>query len=292
MTHDEFRQDEFPQVEPRHGEAIPGEATADLGVGCPDREQILSRFGAWLDQTQAEVAAFVASDADDDPHSQPVGMLPLVEQFTALRHEIKLLTKASRGTEERTESTLLSMQAAIEQFRSVPLQEAQAAESAARPLVAALLDLDESLQRGRSVIENARRRVMEDLAHELAERQQRFEQMYRAQPWWRRLLCRPWHAAATEMFSEKMLADHRTVFDSLLEGYDLIQVRCQRTMDAQSIVRMACAGRQVDPNSMTVLETISDPARPPGLVVEQVRPGYYWKGQVFRFAEVRVVGEH
>ena len=44
-----------------------------------------------------------------------------------------------------------------------------------------------------------------------------------------------------------------------------------------------------DPNLMTVVEVVNDPRRPPGLVIEEVRPGYCWKDKVLRFAEVRAV---
>jgi molecular chaperone GrpE (heat shock protein) len=40
---------------------------------------------------------------------------------------------------------------------------------------------------------------------------------------------------------------------------------------------------------MTVVEVVDDPMLPPGLIVEQIRPGYYWKDKVIRFAEVRAV---
>jgi len=83
----------------------------------------------------------------------------------------------------------------------------------------------------------------------------------------------------------------RAVFDSFLEGYDLIHKRLDRLMDEQSIVRMQCLGTQADPNRMTVVEVVSDPSRRPGTVIEETRPGYCWKGRVLRFAEVKAVGE-
>jgi molecular chaperone GrpE len=267
-------------------------SNAQAPENWPDRQQILSRLGQWLDETGGEVNALDDSAADDEPGAEPVGLFQLVEKLTALRHEVKLLTKAARGSEERTEATLLAMQAAIEQFRSVQTKAPEAADKVMRPLIESIVDLDESLLRGRRGIENARRRVMEELDRDLQDRRERFEALYRAQPWWRRLLCRPWHSAATDIFSDRLLAEHRNVLDSLLEGYDLILARFQRMMPEQSIVRMDCVGRQVDPNSMTVLEAVSDLARPPGMVIEEVRPGYYWRGEVFRYAEVRAVGEH
>jgi molecular chaperone GrpE len=63
----------------------------------------------------------------------------------------------------------------------------------------------------------------------------------------------------------------------------------QRAMKKAKLYRIECVGRQVDPNLMTVVEVVDDPLRPPGLVVDQIRLGYYWKDKVIRFAEVRVI---
>jgi molecular chaperone GrpE len=60
-------------------------------------------------------------------------------------------------------------------------------------------------------------------------------------------------------------------------------------MDKEGILRIRCLGQPVDPTCMTVVEVVDDPTRPPGLVVDEVRTGYYWKSKVFRFAEVRAV---
>jgi molecular chaperone GrpE len=260
--------------------------------GRPDHDELLARFRQWLDQTRTEAAALADNAAMEDEESgETVGLYQLVEQLVALRHDVKLLTKAARSGEERSEATLLSMQAAIEQFRAAGGQDAEAAEKAARPLVEALVELDESLVRGRRVIEVARRRVLEEAAGELKTLREQLDELYRTQPWWRRALCRPWHQAAKDVYAGRTLDTQRHIFDSLLEGYDLIQARLQRTMRQQSIVRMQCLGKQVDPNSMTVLEMVSDASLPAGAVAEEVRPGYYWNGKVLRFAEVKATGE-
>ena len=259
----------------------------------PDTDQVIARFRKWMEETKAE-----AAEVDDQPEpaadvaEEPlVELFPLVEQLTALRHETKLLTKAARGVEERNEATLLSMQAAIEQFRAVEAKEAAAAESAARPLVETLIELDESLVRSREAIDTARQRFLAEVSRELQALREQLDDLYRAQPWWRRLLCRPWHRAARDLLAERLLDKQRKIYDSLLEGFDLLLNRLRRALNEHSILRMACVGRQVDPNAMTVLEVVSDPSRPTGHVVEEVRPGYYWKGKVFRFAEVKAVGQ-
>lgn len=255
----------------------------------PDHDEMLMRFRDWLDQTRGECETLDEHASDSDLLNEPLGLYQLVEHFTALRHDVKLLAKATRSTEERSEATLVSMQAAIEQFRAVEPQEAEAADRSARPLVEALVDLDESLVRGRRVIEQARRRFVAEVSAEMQDARDRLDALYRTQPWWRRLLCRPWHQATRGVYSSNAFDTGRGVFDSLLEGYALIENRLRRTMQEQSIVRMECVGKPADPNSMTVLEVVSESGRLPGTVVEEVRPGYFWKGKVFRFAEVKAV---
>ena len=257
----------------------------------PDQEKVLTRFGDWLEKTRSECESLDDDAADVQRPLEPIGLYQLIEQFTALRHDVKLLTKAGRGTEERNEATLLSLQAAIEQFRAVERKEDEAADKAARPLVEALVDLDESLARCREVIERAKHRFLGALGAELEESRRRLDELFRTQPWWRRFLCRPWHEAARGLYSGGALDTYRGIFDSLLEGYDLIENRLQRTMQERSIVRMQCLGEPADPNRMTVLEVVSDPSRRPQTVIEEVRPGYCWEGRVLRFAEVKAVGE-
>lgn len=270
----------------------------------PDSDQILTCFRQWLSDAHAEaesVSSDVAPDsvvpdgvaprsvASDDGElaAQTVGLIQLVEQFTALRHELKLQTKSARSLEERSEATLTEMHAAIEQFRSVQADENQAAQRAARPLVEALIDLDEALQRGRKVIENAQRRIVEESVDELKKIRERLDEVFQLQSWWRRKACRPWHEATKEIYFHRAIEMQRGIFASLLEGYSLIQSRLQRFMDEEKIIRIPCVGQPADPHAMTVIEVIDDPTKPAGAVVEEIRPGYFWKGKVVRFAEVR-----
>lgn len=257
----------------------------------PEHEQLLSRLSEWLDETRAECEQ-LGELTEDDESLDPIGLLQLVEQMTALRHDVKLLTKASRSVEERNEATLLSMNAAIEQFQSVTPQEDEAAQKTARPLVEAIVDLDESLIRGRRVIENARRRLIDEWHSELQQARDRLEELYRTQPWWRRVILAPWHRAACDVYSARSLDAGRNIFDSLLEGYDLILNRLRRAMHEQAIVRMDWTGKLADPRLVNVVEVVTDLSREPGTVIEEIRPGYQRNGKVFRFAEVKAVAEH
>jgi molecular chaperone GrpE len=253
-----------------------------------DNEAVLGRFRQWLEETRREAGA-AQEEAEfpaDQTAAQPVGLLQLVEEFTALRHEVKLQTKSSRGLGEKVEQTLAALQQAAELFRSVESKETNASQAAARPLVESLIELDESLGRGRAVIDTARRRLLEDLCGHV---QEQLDDLLLRLPRWRRWLCRAWCRGARDVLVQRVALTYREIFDSLIEGYDLILGRLQRAMKKADLYRIECVGRQADPNLVTVVEVVDDPLRPPGLVVEQIRPGYFWKDKVIRFAEVRAV---
>jgi molecular chaperone GrpE len=252
--------------------------------GWPDDESVLARFRQWLDEAHAEAETIVADGGplDREPESHAIGLFQVIEEFTALRHELKLQTKSARSLDERTVDALEALEAATGQFRSVEPREREAA----KPLVEALVELDDALRRGRAVIETARQRILEESPRRL---QERLDELWRKQPWWKRWVSRPLHEAALDACSRHAAELHREILDSFLEGYRLIQGRLAKAMDKEEILRMDCVGKPADPNSMTVVEVVHDPSRPPGTVVEEVRPGYYWKSKVFRFAEVRAV---
>ena len=61
----------------------------------PDHEEIMGRLCQWLDQTRSECASLDERASDEELPEEPVGFYPLVEQLTALRHDVKLLTKSA-----------------------------------------------------------------------------------------------------------------------------------------------------------------------------------------------------
>lgn len=253
-----------------------------------DDEALLGRFRQWLGEIRREADALPdeAGPSAEQTEARPVGLLQLVEEFTALRHEVKLQTKSSRGVAERTEQVLAAMEQAMGLFRSVEANEKEAGQQPARPLVESLMELDEALGRGRAVIDTARRRLLEDLTGHV---QEQLDGLLLQLPAWRRWLCRSWCRRTKEILVQRVALTYRDIFDSLVEGYDLILGRLQRAMKKAELYRIECVGRQVDPALMTVVEVVNDPLRPPGLVVDQIRPGYYWKDKVIRFAEVRAI---
>ncbi len=248
----------------------------------PDDETLLARFRDWLQTAHAE-----AESVDPEtPFPSGFGIDRLVEEFTALRHEVKLQTKSARGLQEQAETLLPALSQAIEHFRSVEPREAQAAFEAARPLAEALADLDESLDRGRLEAEKAHQRIAADPTGGLAAE---LDALFEHQSWFHRTWVRGYHERARALLVERSRTFHLALFNALIEGYDLIQARLKRALEAEQIRRIEARGRSVDPERMTVVEVVEAPGQNPGTVLDELRRGYSWRGRVLRFAEVRAV---
>ncbi len=260
-----------------------------------DVNGLLERFREWLDATQIEAGNLQGSgngtgpesgDPRDAEHLRPeLGLIQLTEEFTALRHELKLQTKSGRGLLEQAEAMIAAMRQAIEQFRSVESKESQAAWASGKVLAEALGDLDEALDRGRREIEKARRRIAEESIQVLVNA---LDERFRRQSWIRRRMTGGYHGQVLDVVRE-VGRTRRALFDSLLEGYGLIQNRLARAMKSERIERIPCEGNPVDPERMMVIEVVEDSGHPPGTVAKELRRGYTWKGRLLRYAEVQAV---
>ncbi len=247
-----------------------------------DIEDLLDRFRQWLEESRIEADDLVP-DGDSAGPMREFGLVQLVEEFTALRHELKLQTKSGRGLIEQGESMVTGLRQAIEHFRSVEPKEARAAWAAGKPIAEALADLDESLARGRREIERISRRLGEDSSMALVDA---VDERFRRQSWLRRLLTADYHRQVQNVVRGAGWM-RRDLLEAIIEGYGLIQARLARVMASEQIERIACEGRPVDPERMIVLEVVDDPDRPPGTVVKELRSGYTWKGRLLRYAEVQ-----
>jgi molecular chaperone GrpE len=281
----------------------------------PEDEQILTRLGEWLAQTRAAAEALEAShsngsergvsggfndagplDADAslskaaareaDFDAPGPGLFKLVEEFTALRHDVKLQAKSTRGLQEQAESLLAGLSRSIEQFQSVRTREEEAVRDALRPVLEALVDLDVSFDRGRLAAEAARGRLLED-----APWSEVIAAQFAALPRWRRWWLGSLRESLTRAVQQSAAESWTATLNAQVDGYRLIQNRLRRLLAQQEVERLLTIGRAVDPNCMTVVDVSDEPSLPPGTVLEELRPGYCWRGQVLRYAEVRAVRE-
>jgi molecular chaperone GrpE len=252
-------------------------------------EDILDRFRQWLSTAsiEAETLHGLARGSDRERNEAPhdFGIIDLVEEFTALRQELKLQTKSGRSLVEQTDTAVSALRQAIEQFRSVEPKVSQAAWTAGKNLAEALADLDEALDRGHREIDRARSRIASEPIRAL---EAALTDLYRRRSWIGRRLLRHYHRNVLDVVGRAGLA-RSDMFDSLLEGYGLIQKRLRRVMTAEQIERIPCEGAPVNPDLMNVIDVVDDPQYRPGTVVKELRRGYTWKGRVIRYAEVQAV---
>jgi molecular chaperone GrpE len=257
--------------------------------GPGEIEQVLDRFHQWLAAARADAgssAAALVKPAADHDSSRPFGLIDLVEEFTALRQELKLQTKSTRGLQEQAESLLPPLRQAIEHFRSVTPREEQAAWSAGKPLAEGLAILDEALDRCRGEIEKAQIVATEQTPRKLVEP---LDRMHASLPWLKRLLLRKYHRQMREAVQREAQGMNQNWLHSLLEGFDVIQNRVRRLLKSEAIEPIASVGRPVDPERMIVIDITDSPDWPPGTVIEELRRGYTWRGRILRLAEVRAV---
>ena len=254
-------------------------------------ERALDRFRVWLRETRHEAReAGPESAAGGGALAGPgFGLERLVEEFTALRHELKLQTRAARGLEELVEASVKTLADAAATFRSAPAPAlAGGAEAADKSAATTLAELDEALDRGREQWEKNRERLIGPAPSPALVRAR---ELYAAQPWWQRRLAARYHRRlcdGLERTDEQARRERQTLLTALLSGYDLTQQRLARALAAAGVRRVPTVGRLVDPEVMVVIDVV-DTEGPAGQVVEEVRRGYTWKGGLLRPAEVRAV---
>ena len=251
-------------------------------------DQVFDRFREWLDSALAEAASernFEPGENGESPAVREFGIIDLIEEFTALRHEVKLQTKSGRGLSDQTELALEALKQAIDEIKSVVPRDAEAAWTAGKALAEGLADLDEALHRGEREIHRAREQIAELSPAAL---ESKLDELYRKQSWIRRRLSSKYHDEVLAIVRRDSV-NRRELFDAFLEGYGLIQKRLRRVMASEGVERVPCEGIPVNPELMTVLEVVDAPGEPAGNVVKELRRGYTWRGRVIRYAEVQAV---
>lgn len=232
-------------------------------------ERILADFREWLREAPPP--------AETTP-TETVDLAAVVRQFTALRQEVNLQTRASRSQLEQNAQTLEKLSEAIEH-----LQEGEVAEEpddAVRPILKSLLDVRDALALAQKHVAKSRDTAASpppavDLKLPAWARWLGIEAMVRSA------------VAPLEEWSRRQ-GDGRALVESLVVGYTMSIQRLDRVLEQHGLERIACAGRPFDPETMEVVDVVMDASRSSSEVIEEVRPGYRYGGQPFRCAQVRV----
>ena len=218
---------------------------------------VLADFRAWL----AELAAAPEAARPPEP---TVDLFTLVGQFTALRHEVNLQTRATRAAVEQSAEVLKQL--------TVPAKES--ADDGLRPVVKAVIDIADALALSLRQMEKFRDAVEPLLAGTTPEapRPGFFARLFGPKP------------VAPPAADPKL----RQLAASAADGYAMSLRRVERLLPTLELTPVSCTGEVFDPETMEAVEVAADTGQPSGTVVEVVRPGYRWRGRLFRPAQVKV----
>ncbi len=240
-------------------------------------DRILADFRTWLE---------VLPDGGEPPAPAPpaVDLATLAAQFTALRHDVNLQTKAAR---------------AVLDLHGSAKPAAPDADALQKPTRKLLIDLADALSLSLREVT----RTIEALAEAEESEPEPWPEMPQASPsFFSRLLGRgsassEWQAWAEAIESraadsaERQAAEREqlaSVLASLADGYTLSLRRVERAFPQYGLEPIECEGEPFDPELMEVVEVVGDSDAPSGIVVAVVRDGYRVAGQVLRFAQVTV----
>jgi molecular chaperone GrpE len=272
-------------------------------------EAILADFRVWL--LEARDSTLLASPlgrgvgGEGDLPALELDVATVLQQFTALRQEVNLQTKASRASLEQNSQTIAMLQ---ESLGTLERQQGQAEDAEhtegdeqIRPLLKTLIDAHDAL----SLAEREVKRLLK-----LAPLTPGGPGVKAAPPvvklkipHWARWLgldtsidaqLAPLYAwqQAQQPTADPSAERYRQSLDALLTGYRMSLQRIERALTQQGLETVSCIGEPFDPETMEVAEVVREEGRTSTEVIEELRRGYLWNGRLFRFAQVSVAKGH
>lgn len=240
-------------------------------------ESLLSDFRDWLSGLNDSASINGGLESGQSPIPD---IFSLVAQFTALRHEVNMQTRAVRSAVEQNAEILNRFQDADE----APQQEPESGEDL-RPVAKAIVDISDALALSLNQIARAREST-EPLLDELISPQPTPSRGFLA-----RLFAITTGArgmAASDERAKQVVGKLRQLFAAANDGYAMSLRRVERLLPTLELESFDSTGQEFDPELMEVVEVVDAPDVPAGAVVEEVRPGYLWRGRVLRYAQVKV----
>jgi molecular chaperone GrpE len=213
------------------------------------REKLLGRFAAYLDSVDHDETGEAPAVAEG---SEEADLFSVFVELAGLRNEV------------RTESRLVKE--ALDRFRGV-FDTLQSSHET----------LEQELKRARTEAHDRERTLLKPLLLDIIDVRDRLAaglKLAVAHPprWYERIRPKVKHEA--EM--------------AWREGVRMTLRRIDRLLAERSIIAIETVGRPFDPRLAAAMSTVEDPAATDGIVVEEVRPGFLWQGELLRSAEVIV----
>ena len=258
-------------------------------------DAVLAEFRGWLTDLFTAHPETTASPTAVPP---TVDLASVVAQFTALRHEVNLQTKASRLAVDQTAEAL--------KLAAAP-KPGPDPDDVVKPLVKAIIDIADALAVSSRQIEKSQE-VLEPLMEQLPEWDLPDPPSLTASAPRPGLVARllgkvppaetdpAWSQWADEVLADAAdrTDDLATVRETLLpliaglaDGYAMSLRRVERVLPQFGLEAIPSVGEPFDPELMEAVELVAGDGQS-GTVVEEVRRGYRWKNTVFRFAQVKV----
>lgn len=205
------------------------------------------------------------------------GLIDIIEAFTAMRHEWRGQTKASRAVAETVQVAAESIQE-LEAKLLARIDNGSTDES--RRLAELIADTDNQLTRAVAAASRRETNRRQRDAAESKATQDYFDGMNTMARWFARPLL---------MFvTEQRKAREQTSQDTAVEGLNIVLAHLRHLMKERQIQRLDALGQAFDPETMNAIGTVVSEQYPSGHVAEQLSPSYRWRGSMLRFADVRV----
>jgi molecular chaperone GrpE len=217
------------------------------------REKLLSRFAAYLDGLDHHGSGDAPAGSAEEG-SEEADLFSVFVELAGLRNEV------------RTQSRIVKE--ALDRFRSV-----------FDTLQASHATLEQELKRTRADAHDRERMLLKPLLLDIIDVRDRLaaglKPAVAAPPrrWYERFPIAKAKCAAAEAWRE---------------GIRMTLRRVDRLLADQRIAAIEAVGRPFDPRHATAVATVGATEAADGIVVDEVRPGFLWQGELLRPAEVIV----
>jgi molecular chaperone GrpE len=212
------------------------------------REKLLSRFVAYLDGLEQDEVG--AAPAATEEAREEADLFSVFVELAGLRNEV------------RTQSRL--MKEALDRFRGV-----------FDTLQASHATLEQELKRARAEADDRERTLLKPLLLDIIDVRDRLAAGLTPA------------SAASRRWYERFRRNTRRE-EAWREGMGITLRRIDKLLADRRIEAAKMVGRPFDPRLAAAVATVEAPAVADGIVVEEVRPGFLWQGELLRPAEVIV----
>jgi molecular chaperone GrpE len=214
---------------------------------------------------------------DDIPQ---FGLADVIEAFTAMRHEWRNQAREGRELSSAVVASVERLQQ-LENRLETKL-DAAAADSNVSSLVYLIIDIEAHVSRAVDACVKYDTDRMRQQSDRMAAVREQFERQSLLARW----LSRPFLQKTLETLNANDCSQSPVSPET--EGLQLVVARLRRLMAEQDIRRLDVAGKPFDADLMNAVSVVESSQHPPGHVVEELSPAYRWRGQLLRFADVRV----